>query len=193
MTLIEDERECARLRLAVCVLLIVVVRVCVCQCACVLLIKKIRPGGILKSLQWLHLKRSARMLHTNTYIYNLLSMLLRWDEGKNDEQCAGEKGQRSDREWERSYHLLWFWAVWGCLGGRHPSVCTPAPAARTSCLFGEPQGALTHFPLHLPPEHWGDLLSPSHRTTPIRRHTETGRQVTYLSTIRSMDKKWRNM
>lgn len=76
------------------------------------------------------------------------------------------------RHRETSYHLLWFWAGSGRWGGCHPSVCTPAPAARTSCIFGDPRGAPSRSPLHLPPEHWGDLLSPSHCTTPGHRHTD---------------------
>lgn len=71
----------------------------------------------------------------------------------------------------RAYHPLWFGAEWGCWEGRHPSVCTPAPAAHRPCIFGEPRGAATRSPLLLPPEHWGDLLNPSRCTTP-GQHTQ---------------------
>lgn len=89
-------------------------------------------------------------------------------------KCWTERSVVSDQteKKKRFYHLLWFWGVWGCWEDRHPTVYMPAPAAHTWCIFGGPQGAATHSPLLLPPEHWEDLLNPSLCTTPEHRHTQ---------------------
>jgi len=76
------------------------------------------------------------------------SMCLCWQQSVKRWRTAGDLWGRQ-RSWKTfgqrpvvkqtqrwsSYRLLWSWAEWGCWVGRHPSVCTPALAACTLCIF----------------------------------------------------------
>lgn len=166
---------------------------CVCvwesffTCACVSLFKETRPGC------W-HPEKSVMVVsegicthgpHTNTHSYTTCSRSLGCGRGLSGElypvdvggkrakcrtNCWTERSVIRARHSETSYRPLWFWAVRGRSVGRHPSECMPAPAAHTRCIFWDHWGSASHSPLLLPPEHWGDLLSPSRCKSPGHRH-----------------------